>query len=151
LNLHDAQAVAANGVAATGGACLPETVFMSELLMHELPVKDRVLLGGPLTVRTIALVHERLLAALREFPSVTVDLSRAGEVDLSLIQLMLAARKSAAAAGKRLSLAAPVDGALRDALACAGLIASADDQPAADQAFWLNKETADGQDHPHRG
>ena len=53
---------------------------------------------------------------------------------------MLAARKSAAAAGKRLSLARPVDGAVRAALVCAGLVASADDQPAADQAFWLNKE-----------
>jgi ABC-type transporter Mla MlaB component len=124
---------------------------MSELLMHELAVKDRVMLGGPLTVRTVALIHERLLAALRQFPSVTVDLSRAGEIDLSFIQLLLAARKSAAASGKRLSLARPAEGALRDALVCAGLIASADDQPTADQAFWLNKEAADGQDHPHRG
>lgn len=124
---------------------------MSELLMHELAVKDRVMLGGPLTVRSIAPMHERLLAALRQYPAVTVDLSRAGEIDLSFIQLMLAARKSAAAAGKRLSLGAPAAGALHDALVCAGLIASAGDQPAADQAFWLNKETADGQDHPHRG
>jgi ABC-type transporter Mla MlaB component len=124
---------------------------MSEPLMHELAVRDRVMLGGPLTVRTVALMHERLLAALRQYPAVTVDLSRADEIDLSFIQLMLAARKSAAAAGKRLSLSAPAEGALLDALVCAGLIASAEDQPVAGQAFWLNRETADGQDHPHRG
>jgi ABC-type transporter Mla MlaB component len=111
---------------------------MSELLMHELPVKDRLVLSGSLTVRDIQLVHARIAAALHQYPSVTLDCAAANAVDLSFIQLVLAARKSAAAAGKTLALARPAEGALRDALKLAGLIASGEDAAVAGQDFWVN-------------
>jgi len=106
--------------------------------MHELPVKDRVVLSGALTVREIKLVHSRIAAALLQFPAVTLDCAGAAAVDLSFIQLVLSARKSAAAAGKTLTLAQSAQGALRDALMQAGMVAAADDAPVAGQEFWVN-------------
>jgi len=111
---------------------------MSELLMHELAVTDHLKFSGPLTVRVAKPIRTRLIEALRQFPSVTIDCSDATEVDLSFIQLVLAARKSASAAAKTLSLAQPADGALREALQQAGLVAPADREPVADQTFWLS-------------
>ena len=111
---------------------------MAELMMHELPVTDHIKLGGPLTVRTVKPIGARLLEAVRQFPRVTIDCSGATEVDLSFLQLVMSARKSAADAGKTLSLAHPASGILLERLMQAGLVAPANEQPAADQTFWLN-------------
>jgi ABC-type transporter Mla MlaB component len=111
---------------------------MSELLMHELAVTDHLKLGGPLTVRLAKQIRARIIEALGQFPSVTIDCSGATEVDLSFIQLILSARKSASASAKTLSLAQPADGALLEALRQAGLVAPADREPVADQTFWLS-------------
>lgn len=109
---------------------------MSDLLMHELPVRDRVVLGGALTVREIKVIHARIAAALRQYPAVTLDCGGASAVDLSFIQLVLSARRSAQAAGKTVALAQGAQGALRAALMQAGMIS--DEAPVPDQAFWVN-------------
>ena len=111
---------------------------MSELLMHELAVADHLKFSGPLTVRVAKQIRTRVIDALRQFPSVTIDCSGASEVDLSFIQLVLSARKSASACAKTLLLAQPADGALLEALRQAGLVAPAGHQPVADQTFWLS-------------
>ena len=111
---------------------------MSELLMHELAVTDHLKFSGPLTVRVAKPIRARIIEALRQFPSVTIDCSGATEVDLSFIQLVLSARKSASASAKTLSLAQPADGALLEALRQAGLVAPAGREPVADQTFWLS-------------
>ena len=50
--------------------------------------------------------------------------------DLTLVQLLLSARKAAERDGKRLTLAVPASGALLDALTRGGVLAAAD-------PFWL--------------
>jgi ABC-type transporter Mla MlaB component len=109
-----------------------------------------LMLDGPLTVRHAPQIHARLREALRQ-GSVAIDCRAADEVDVSFIQLVLAARRSAAATGRTLRLAHPADATLLDRLRQAGMVRSGDEDPAADQDFWLNRETADGQDHPHGG
>jgi DNA-binding transcriptional ArsR family regulator len=91
-----------------------------------------------LTVRLAKQIRARIIEALGQFPSVTIDCSGATEVDLSFIQLILSARKSASASAKTLSLAQPADGALLEALRQAGLVAPAEREPVADQTFWLS-------------
>ena len=59
-----------------------------------------VILDGPLTVRGIDAAQAKLAAALSRHTIVTVDCTAATEVDLSLIQLLIAARNSATHAGK---------------------------------------------------
>jgi hypothetical protein len=110
---------------------------MSDLLMHELPVRDRVVFNGALTVREIKVIHARIAAALHQYPAVTLDCSNATAVDLSFIQLVLSARKSAQGAGKTLALAHGPQGALRNALMQAGMIAQGDDAPVPGQEFWI--------------
>jgi anti-anti-sigma regulatory factor len=90
-----------------------------------------VLLDGALTVRNIASVRDILLAALTDHHVVRVDCRAADAVDLSCIQLLLAAHRSASQAGKQLVLAAPADGLLRAALEQGGFLGAAGGDP-----FW---------------
>jgi anti-anti-sigma regulatory factor len=121
---------------------------MTETIQRDQAI--RLTLNGPLTVRHAPEIHLRLREALGQ-GSVTVDCRAADEFDLSFIQLILAARRSAAATGRTLRLAHPADATLLDRLQQAGMVRLGDEEPAADQDFWLNRETADGQDHPHGG
>ncbi|MDB5600428.1 MAG: hypothetical protein JWN71_2472 [Xanthobacteraceae bacterium] len=114
---------------------------MPEIVMPE-SVANHHALVGPLTVRTATQIHARLLEAIRSQPSISIDCSAATEVDLSFIQLVLAARNSAEAAGKSLSLAAPASGALLERLSQAGLVGRAHAPPVAGQAFWLQQGDA---------
>jgi len=90
-----------------------------------------ITVDGAVTVRGIDAAQTRLVAALRQYPIVTVDCTDATEVDLSLIQLLLAARASATHAGKTLRVTAPAQGALHSALHAGGFLP---DSP--DAAFW---------------
>lgn len=87
------------------------------------PSPERLCFDGHLTVRSIAPLHATLVAALAEHRSVVVDASGAESVDLSFPQLLLAARRTAIAAGGTFRLAAPASGALRSALEKGGFLA----------------------------
>ncbi len=80
----------------------------------------RLTFSGKLTVRGIDALHERLRDALARHPAVTLDCSAAEAVDVSLIQLLLAAHRSA---GARFGLAGPLPAVLRDALDRGGFLA----------------------------
>jgi anti-anti-sigma regulatory factor len=95
------------------------------------PEPARVKLDGVLTVRTIANTRASLLAALADHPAVLVDCAAAESVDLTFIQLLLAARLSTRQGGKPFSLAAPATGALRAALEQGGFL-----PPSGADPFW---------------
>jgi ABC-type transporter Mla MlaB component len=101
-----------------------------------------VSLDGALTVRCIDTTRASLAVALERHDVVTLDCTAATEIDLSLIQLLLAARASARHAGKTLRLAAPAGGPLRAALHRGGFLTGGADAPAADAAFWLAQDDA---------
>lgn len=67
----------------------------------------RLILEGELTIQHAYANRERLLAVLGGHEAVILDLTRVSEIDASGVQLLVAAQKSAMAAGKRLSLADP--------------------------------------------
>jgi ABC-type transporter Mla MlaB component len=97
----------------------------------------RVVLEGAVTLRTIDSTHAALRDALTKHAKIDIDCAKATEIDLGVIQLLLAARKSAEAAGKTLALCAPADGALREALVRGGFLPSPPDSPASADSFWL--------------
>lgn len=99
----------------------------------------RLTFGGALTVRHADRIHESFVDALRQHHHVVVDCAQATQVDLSFVQLVLSARRSAAAAGKRLSLATPAAGDLLDILRRAGLATPAGAAPLPGQDFWLKQ------------
>jgi ABC-type transporter Mla MlaB component len=58
-----------------------------------------VILDGSVTVRTIEVIHARLVEALRRHGTVIVDCTGLTEADISLAQLLIAAQRSARASG----------------------------------------------------
>lgn len=83
-------------------------------------------------VRNIDEIHARLLDAYRNSDGVVLDLSDLADVDLTFVQLIEAARRTAAADGKAIALAAPAMGVLLDTLERGGFLRSKQDN-----AFWL--------------
>ena len=81
-----------------------------------------LVLDGVLTIRTIEPVRASLLEALERSASVQVDCTAAEAVDVCFIQLLLAARRSALKAGKRLLLTAPAAGPLLATLEQGGFL-----------------------------
>ncbi|MCW2244425.1 ABC-type transporter Mla MlaB component [Azospirillum fermentarium] len=88
-----------------------------------MPQAPTVVIGfsGALTIREAEEVFGRLREALETSERVEIDCSGVTEADITFIQLILAARTSAAAAGKTLMMSGPAGGALLDALAVCGL------------------------------
>jgi len=97
----------------------------------------RIVLTGELTIRTIEAAHARLRERLAQRADLEIDATGATQVDVSFIQLLLAARRSAAAAGTAVALAAPAAGALRDALIRGGFLSPVAGHSSADDAWWL--------------
>lgn len=95
-------------------------------------------LTGSLTVASAEQTRETLIAALRDQPSVVVDCSGADEIDLTFIQCLIAASRTAARAGKSFALAAPADGALKDILVRSGLL----DPSHPTSSFWTSGVSA---------
>jgi len=89
------------------------------------------------TVRQAEDVQKTLALAIARHAGVVVDCSGLKEADLSAVQLLLAAHRSAAAQGKRFALAAPASDALLGVLVRAGILDP--DAPAGspDADFWL--------------
>lgn len=95
------------------------------------------MLDSTATVRTAEDIHDRLSKALQAHATVEVDCAAIEEVDLSLVQLLLAARESARRAGKALVLTGPAAGPLSRALAQGGFLSGANGRAGSDEAFWL--------------
>jgi anti-anti-sigma regulatory factor len=85
-----------------------------------------VRLDGSLTLNRARDLHGALQEALGSGHPVVVDCADAAEVDVTFLQLLLAARRGADALGRSLSLGQPASGALRLALRRCGLDPAAD-------------------------
>jgi len=85
---------------------------------------DRIELTGAITIREIEAIRSDLRAKLQAKTPLEIDLSGITETDISLIQLMLAAEKSAANLGAVIRLAQPYPEAVQQVLARSGLDAA---------------------------
>ncbi|HVW93343.1 MAG TPA: STAS domain-containing protein [Devosia sp.] len=95
-------------------------------------------LRGNLGVRDAARLAQALLQALERYAAVTVDAGALESADISILQVLAAARKSAAKAGRPLALTSGE--ALTRTLIKAGFLA-ADGSPATPEgAFWVGAE-----------
>jgi MFS superfamily sulfate permease-like transporter len=98
-----------------------------------------VRLDGPLTVATADATKTMLIKAL-DGDSFVVDCAGATEIDLSFVQLVIAARRAAELRGKTVRLAAPASGTLHDVLDRAGLLDAG--SGTAEAAFWTKGNVA---------
>jgi len=115
-----------------GGRALNEKIFMAD----QKSTDGCLTLEGAATLRTAEAIHARLLEALEGDGPVEVDCGKVTQADLSLVQLLLAVRRSAARDGKAFTLSSPADGPVKDVLARAGLL------PEAGETFWLKGRNA---------
>lgn len=83
-------------------------------------------LCGEQTVRTIADTHHAFVEFYADAPGVVFDPSAVTEADLSLVQLIVSARRTAARDGKRVCISGPLPDALRDVLVRGGFLNSPD-------------------------
>jgi anti-sigma B factor antagonist len=77
--------------------------------------RGSVLLSGEMNIYTARETAEKLLPLLRNAKSPAVDLGQVAELDCSGLQILLAARRDAVAAGKDLRILA-ASAAVRDVL-----------------------------------
>ncbi len=80
-----------------------------------------LLLEGDLGPRDAGEIHAALLHALQEHRSVVIDTRRLASVDVSIMQLMVAAFGTARRLGHALSVASECGGPLEQSLARGGL------------------------------
>ncbi|MDG3439625.1 STAS domain-containing protein [Nitrospirillum amazonense] len=108
----------------------------------------KVVFEGARTLRNAEETHAALLSAMKAHAVLEIDCGALDEVDISFVQLLLAARKSARDAQRVLKLAQPVSGPLRDTLHRGGFLMTAElaagvpapaDQTT-DSDFWLHTE-----------
>ena len=111
-------------------------------MIEEMQEGHTLVLDGAVTIRTIAAVHEALSDLMARHSAIEIDCAAVIEADLTLIQLLLAARHSAAASGKTVTLTHPASGALLDALSRGGLIGPMAGGTENDDAFWLKGATS---------
>jgi len=87
---------------------------------------------GELTIRSAVESRERLLAALDGASTVWANISPDTVIDLTFVQLIEAARRTAREAGGEFRLSEPAAGQLRETLARGGFLATSQDRE-----FWL--------------
>jgi anti-anti-sigma regulatory factor len=82
----------------------------------------RIELCGDLSLPSITDAHQKVLEAFDQDLPIVIDLTGVTDADLTLVQLLEAARKSAQDRGRALSLSAPVSGATRAVLERGGFL-----------------------------
>jgi len=87
---------------------------------------------GELNIRSVSDAHRRLAEAMAGPGAVAADVAADASVDLSFVQLIESARRTARESGGPFRLARPADGALREILERGGFLAAP-----ADRQFWL--------------
>jgi anti-anti-sigma regulatory factor len=94
-------------------------------------------LRGNLGVRDAAAIAASLVAAIEAHPSVTIATDELSDVDVSILQVLAAAHKTASRAGRALTLEAGADGVLRRTLVKAGFLDAGGAPLAAEGQFWV--------------
>lgn len=103
------------------------------------PAPDHTSLTLPktLTIKNILEAHKKILSAIDNNADIVLDIADDAQVDLSFVQLVVAARSHAAEKTGRVLLARPAAGELREALRRGGFL----DELTPDAAqFWLHQE-----------
>lgn len=95
-----------------------------------------IALEGDLGLRDAVRLSEQFRDAIARYGQVVVSAQALTGIDISVVQLLVSARKSALAAGRSLTLEAPPDGVLRQVLIKTGFLAPDGTAKAADGAFW---------------
>jgi hypothetical protein len=101
-------------------------------------------LPASVTLRSAPELREVLLERLTATRALTLNAAALTEADLSLLQLIVALRKSGGERGITIALKHPAGGPLQQLLARAGFITAPTGDPRNDDLFWLEGITHHG-------
>lgn len=94
-------------------------------------------LGTEPGIKTVAALRDQLMTAIAQSADVVIRGDQVTRIDISALQVLAAAHHSATAAGCRIRLEAPLDGALQLALKRTGFV-SAEGRPQTREGdFWI--------------
>ena len=93
-------------------------------------------------MRSAEAVRATLQAAFEHDADIAIDCSAADEIDLSFIQVLIAARASASRRGGSVALAAPPGAVLLDTISRAGFRAVAEPAIGGTEVFWIDGDPA---------
>jgi ABC-type transporter Mla MlaB component len=105
--------------------------------MHDAVPAIRLAFDGALTMRTAETLCTTLREAIGQQVDVSIDCTAAGEVDLTFVQLLVAARASARRSGRTVTLAAQPEGTWLHTLTRAGFRITHEDRPGEARAYWF--------------
>lgn len=97
--------------------------------------EGKVTLVGDVTIARIGQVRDELAASMREADVIVIDVERLATTDLSVVQLLEAARRKAEPCGIEISLGAPASGSLLDVLKRGGFLNGAPER----SRFWVGE------------
>ncbi|OHV72673.1 hypothetical protein LCM4579_11240 [Ensifer sp. LCM 4579] len=104
-----------------------------------MPGELRLSFQSDLNIRNIDQISKEMTTALDASSRLTLELKEDAVVDLSFVQLLIAARRQANRAGGALSLARPAGANLLGVLSRGGFLKEAS---AEDLEFWLHQENS---------
>jgi anti-anti-sigma regulatory factor len=99
-------------------------------------------LGIEPSIKTVAELRDQLITAIAQNDAVVVSAAKATSIDISVLQLLASAHRSAGAAGKPISLHAPTSGVLQQALQRTGFVSPAGEPLAREGEFWTQSPAA---------
>lgn len=99
-------------------------------------------LTGTVTVRDVTRLAEALQGALTASSGLVIDCTGLTEIDLAVVQLLIAARTTASATGKSLTLKTIADGPLSVLLRQTGFIAADGRALTPEGDFWTQGKAA---------
>ncbi|HEY4201654.1 MAG TPA: STAS domain-containing protein [Devosiaceae bacterium] len=105
------------------------------------PDSGYVRLDGDLGLRNGGELTARLTEVLNSHNDVVIDASQVTAVDISTIQILISAHKSAREAGKRFHVNAPLDGALGKVLVKAGFVTASAETLTPEVDLWRHEPT----------
>ncbi len=102
--------------------------------------KTTVALTGKLGLREAFEVHQQLKQAIERFETVRIDVRKAATLDISIIQLLVAARKYAQRLERSLSVVSTADSPFEVALVRAGMLGAGATCRTDGERFWTPEE-----------
>ena len=99
-------------------------------------------LGIEPSIKTVAELRDQLITAIAQNDAVVISAAKTATVDISVLQLLASAHRSAGAAGKPISLHAPRGGALQQALQRSGFVSPAGESLTREGDFWIPSPAA---------
>src|SRR5215217_3150672 len=98
----------------------------------------KIALDGTIGLRDVTALTAQFREALAKHSDIVVTTNGLTGIDITVLQLLVAARKSAMAAGKSLALEAPAAPALELVLVKAGFLSATGEATTPDGDFWTH-------------